>query len=540
MRASLLLVARDDAPAFLAQIEALVACDLPDDVEVVIVDDDAVPACSEIVDALAGDVVVLRNETAAGRHEALRRAAEASSASVCIALSPLARPLPGFVDGLVAALHGGAVLAAPTVQTGGGDVHGYRLAADGSLWPALAGAGAGAGTIASLDCLAARRRFFTDTMPAFDARDGHHETAVTAAAAELGRVAFVPEARVVRGSAGPPASVVICSANRVDEVLECVDLLVASGATADGGEVIVVDNGTDGTAATVEALALPGVRGVLEPVPGLSRARNVGAAAAHTGLVVYLDDDARPAPGWLESMRNAFTDPTIAVAGGPIHALWFGKDRMRFPPEYEGYFGIYDRGDAETRAPQAWHFGGNWAARSEVLAAIGGFDERLGASAHGRLPGEETAAAFRIAQRRLGRSRYAVGAAIGHRIDPTHVDDDWVLRRAYTSGLVELDALCHFLPPDRDAAEAAAGRAHLVVSAVVPTGCVDVPTGLAAIVAAPFPLPDRLLAGRALGLLVRSLEVAGLDGCPVGDSLFRFSPRNARGFIEPVEEALAA
>jgi hypothetical protein len=133
-----------------------------------------------------------------------------------------------------------------------------------------------------------------------------------------------------------------------------------------------------------------------------------------------------------------------------------------------------------------------------------------------------------------------VGAAVGHRIDPSHVDDEWVLTRAYTSGLVELDSLCGFLPPERDALEAAAGRAHLVLSSFVPTGCVDVPTALAAIVAAPRPLADRVLGGRALGLLVRSLELGGLDGCPVGDSRFRFSPRNARGFVEPAGEALAA
>ncbi len=62
-------------------------------------------------------------------------------------------------------------------------------------------------------------------------------------------------------------------------------------------EVVLVDNSPEGSAAGV---ARPGfVRYVHEPHPGVARARNRGVTEARGSHVVFLDDDERPAPGWL-------------------------------------------------------------------------------------------------------------------------------------------------------------------------------------------------------------------------------------------------
>ena len=205
------------------------------------------------------------------------------------------------------AVRAGAGLAAPVLETCGGDVYGYRAEADGSLWPLREGEGEP--DALALDCLAAPREFWISGLPEFDAVEGHYELQVARAA---GSLAVVPDAGCRRRTIGPPASVIVCTQDRPDEIVPCVEALLAAGAD----EVVVVDNGSGAP------LGLPdGVKLVREPVAGLSRARNTGAEAATHDVLVYLDDDARPAPGWLEHLRDAFADDAVMVAGGPIHGL---------------------------------------------------------------------------------------------------------------------------------------------------------------------------------------------------------------------------
>ena len=429
MRASILIVARDNPAVLWAQIEALVGCDLPGDVEVVIVDDASGPQVSELLRRLEGDVTVRRSDRPLGRRAALAVAADAASAPVCVALAPVARPRPGFVAPLLDALAAGATLAAPVVETGAGDVHGYRRRSDGSLWP-IAAAGEGRPDALGLDCLGARRGFWLGRNPALRAVEGHLETALADAA--RGRLAVATAARVRRASEGPPASVVVCTRDRAAEAVECVRACAAHGVLADGCELIVVDNGTT----PLPAESLPGAVVVREPQPGLSRARNAGAAAARTGIVVYLDDDARPAPGWLEHVRDAFCEPGVALAGGPIHALWPPERPAGWPPAgLESAFSILDLGDCDQDFPGRGEvYGANWAIRAETLAAAGGFDPSLGAGEGGRLGGEEFLVATRVHGRGLGRARYVAGAGVGHRIEPGRIDEAYVVERAFRNG----------------------------------------------------------------------------------------------------------
>ena len=69
-------------------------------------------------------------------------------------------------------------------------------------------------------------------------------------------------------------------------------------------EVLVVDNGsTDPTPAVVREarLSTMTVRYVLESRPGQSRARNAGLAVARGDIILFTDDDVRPARDWLRS-----------------------------------------------------------------------------------------------------------------------------------------------------------------------------------------------------------------------------------------------
>ncbi|HEY3765816.1 MAG TPA: glycosyltransferase [Gaiellales bacterium] len=429
MRAAILIVARDNPAALWAQIEALVACDLADDVEVVVVDDASDPETRALLARLEGDVTIHRSDRPIGRRAALAAAAQAATAEVCIALGTISRPLPGFVDPLVAAVTAGAGLVAPVIETGAGDVYGYRTAQDGSLWPLAAGEG-GPDAL-GLDCLAAGRRFWLERQPLHTAREGHYETLVAQAAP--GALVVAGAARSRRASQGPAASVIICTRDRPEEVGPCVAACIAHGVLADGGEIVVVDNGTQPL-----ALRLPdGVLVVREAVPGLSRARNTGAAAATNDVLAYLDDDARPGPGWIESLRDGFCDPRVAVAGGPIQGLWPAERPAGWPPAgMESFFSVLSLGDADQDFPgRAEVYGANWAIRRDAFDAVGGFDAGFGTGEGGALGGDEFMAATNVHRLGLGVGRYVAGAAVGHRVEHHRIDESYIVLRAFHNGL---------------------------------------------------------------------------------------------------------
>lgn len=80
-----------------------------------------------------------------------------------------------------------------------------------------------------------------------------------------------------------------------------------------------VDEGTIRAAIESSAPDLPSLADVrFVPAPGLTyyQLKNRGAALAETDLVVMLDSDAGPQPGWLPALLAPFADPRIQAVGG--------------------------------------------------------------------------------------------------------------------------------------------------------------------------------------------------------------------------------
>src|SRR6266545_3828623 len=93
-------------------------------------------------------------------------------------------------------------------------------------------------------------------------------------------------------------------------------------------EIVIVDNGsTDATPAVVQNVrdnsAEHNVGYVREERLGLHNARHAGVWAAKGDILIFTDDDATFAPGWLRAYAAAFdTHPEMVAAGGPVRASW--------------------------------------------------------------------------------------------------------------------------------------------------------------------------------------------------------------------------
>ncbi len=132
----------------------------------------------------------------------------------------------------------------------------------------------------------------------------------------------------------PTVSVVIVAWNSREELTRTLPALL--GEFAEGDELVVVDNASeDGTAEAVAALA-PAARVVrLERNAGFAAGCNAGAAAAGGDLLVILNPDAAPLPGFGEAIRRPWVEgrgwaawqalvaergaSRINSAGNPVH-----------------------------------------------------------------------------------------------------------------------------------------------------------------------------------------------------------------------------
>ncbi len=191
---------------------------------------------------------------------------------------------------------------------------------------------------------------------------------------------------------GPSASLVICTRDRPADLERCLRSLVTIERGFD--EIVVVDNGPANPATRAVVARFPGIVYVAEPRPGLSAARNAGVRASRGAIVAFTDDDVIVHPRWPARLRGAFADPAVmAVTGLVLPAELETEAQIAFEFEIGG-FGqgfrpiVYGRAFYERMRDwgvPVWRIGAgaNMAFRHKAFAAVGLFDERLGAGASG-------------------------------------------------------------------------------------------------------------------------------------------------------------
>ncbi len=171
-------------------------------------------------------------------------------------------------------------------------------------------------------------------------------------------------------------SILVPTAGRPGPLERCLSALEAE--VLEGfldAEVLTIHAPGDEPSMEMVRERFPGVRVLQAPVRNLALQRNLGAAEARGEILVYIDDDAWPAPGWLDALVEPLADPGVAGASGPV---LFPDGRLQFGPMAVTRVGRqFPLESPEEIPPGACPLlaGGNLALRRKDLLEAGGFDE---------------------------------------------------------------------------------------------------------------------------------------------------------------------
>jgi hypothetical protein len=194
------------------------------------------------------------------------------------------------------------------------------------------------------------------------------------------------------------------------------------------------------------AAALPALRYIVEPSPGLHNGRHRGMREANGEILAYIDDDVEVGPRWIASLACAFRDQSVALVGGNNRPrfdrsppAWLKRLWEQPSPCGEGraipYLSVVELpGEVRDIAPSlVW--GCNFCIRKSALAEAGGFhpdampDELVRFRGDGEMPvGRHVVASGR-------RCLFHPGASVEHLVPAARMTPVYFRKRAFLQGI---------------------------------------------------------------------------------------------------------
>jgi len=237
-------------------------------------------------------------------------------------------------------------------------------------------------------------------------------------------------------------TVCICTHNRPSYLCDCLEGLRRQTVAPERFGILVVDSASDGDAAVRIAATVADVANahlLRVEQPGVSFARNAGAAAAESEYIAYIDDDAIPEPDWIERILDTVGRRRPALVGGRILPQWEVPLPAWWPPSLRGTLSIIEfEGQGEYRTadlPAGLEpYGANMVVHLPALRAIGGFGHSSGRVGKALLSDEEVQLAWRL--QAAGYSAcYDSRIVVQHQIQATRLSPSWLLSRLYWQGV---------------------------------------------------------------------------------------------------------
>jgi glycosyltransferase involved in cell wall biosynthesis len=237
-------------------------------------------------------------------------------------------------------------------------------------------------------------------------------------------------------------TVCICTHDRPRYVRDCLEGLRCQTVARDRFTVQIVDSAS--SEAATESLASLATQHEARLIrldrPGVSLARNAGAWAARTPFIAYIDDDAIPAPDWVETILAAIAQPgrPPALIGGRILPKWEAPLPAWWPASLRGVLSIIEhegRGEYRTASlPEGLEpYAANMVVHVLSLLAAGGFGGAVGRYGNSLLSDEEVQLAWMLQD--AGYSvRYDSRITVHHQIQARRLEPEWLLKRLYWQG----------------------------------------------------------------------------------------------------------
>lgn len=163
---------------------------------------------------------------------------------------------------------------------------------------------------------------------------------------------------------------------------------------------------------------------------GAGGARNSGAALLDTDLVAFVDDDALPAPDWLQRLGAHLDDPDLVGVGGSIHPSWATAEPRWFPRECGWVIG-WREGDLPTLVRNVWS--ASMIVDRAAFAAAGGFRDAFGKVGDASEP-EDTELCIRLSRQTGRHWLFDPTARVTHYVSEQHASLGFFLRRSWLEG----------------------------------------------------------------------------------------------------------
>ncbi|TQM82787.1 GT2 family glycosyltransferase [Saccharothrix saharensis] len=184
----------------------------------------------------------------------------------------------------------------------------------------------------------------------------------------------------------PDVSVVVVNYRGADDTITCLRALFGDlDYPAEKLQVIVVDNASgDGGADRIRA-ASPNAEVVESPANlGFAGGCNLGVRSARGSVVAFLNNDARPHPGWLrEAVAVLRAEPSVGAVASKV-LDWDGREidfvdagLTWFGMGYKRHAGQPDDGSHDVPRDVLFGTGSALVVRTGVFRELGGFDERF-------------------------------------------------------------------------------------------------------------------------------------------------------------------
>lgn len=214
-------------------------------------------------------------------------------------------------------------------------------------------------------------------------------------------------------------------------------------------EVLLILN-SEGTAASLHPSLLEfqespfELRVFHEQVPGLHAARHRGWREAVGEILVFIDDDVIPSPGWLAAVGDSFERySSVVLVGGRVSPVfgcakpdWFDSlYNVNAEGKTNGWYSLVDLGDEERLIDPHGVYGCNFAIRKTVLEISRGFHPDGMPWNRRHLRGDGETYVSRTIQEKGLLALYNPLAEVGHCLSGDRLTLRYLRRRAFLQGI---------------------------------------------------------------------------------------------------------